>query len=146
MADQLHRYTAVNLSYEERTIMGSVIAMDQTSRLSEIPRRYRRVLSGSTMTSDRVRNSQGEDLGKIEEIMIDIPSGKIAYAVLSFGGILGVADKLFAIPWSMLALNEDTQEFVLEVSRAVLEDAPGFDEDHWPAVADPSFLGALSAR
>ena len=125
--------------------MDPIILMDQTS-LPEAPRRYRRVLAASTLTKDPVRNSQGEDLGKIEEIMIDIPTGKVAYAVLSFGGILGMADKLFAIPWSALALNQDTQEFVLDVSRAVLEGAPGFDRNHWPDVADPSFLGALSAR
>lgn len=63
---------------------------------------YRRVLSASTLTSDRVVNARGEDIGKIDEIMIDIPTGRIAYAVLSFGGFLGMGDKLFAIPWGRL--------------------------------------------
>ncbi len=64
-----------------------------------------RVLSASTLTGDRVRNAAGEDLGKVEEIMLDVPGGRIAYAVLSFGGMLGIGDKLFAVPWSALRLD-----------------------------------------
>ena len=65
-------------------------------------RKYRRVLAASTLTGDKVRNAAGEDLGKVDEIMIDITSGKIAYAVLSFGGILRMGNKLFAVPWGAL--------------------------------------------
>src|SRR4051812_41628357 len=67
---------------------------------------YGRVLSAATMIGDRVRNPAGEDLGKVEEIMIDVPSGRVAYAVVSFGGFLGIGDKLFAVPWRALTLNE----------------------------------------
>jgi uncharacterized protein YrrD len=55
-------------------------------------RQYRRVMSAGTLAGDHVRNSAGEDLGKIEEIMIDVPTGRVAYAVLSFGGFLGMGD------------------------------------------------------
>ena len=68
-------------------------------------KRYRRVMSASSLTGDRVVNLAGEDIGKINEIMIDTPTGRIAYAVLSFGGFLGMGDKLFAIPWSRLSLD-----------------------------------------
>jgi uncharacterized protein YrrD len=54
-------------------------------RQTDPDRRYRRVLAASTLAGDSVKNSAGEDLGKLDEIMIDIPSGRIAYAVLSFG-------------------------------------------------------------
>jgi hypothetical protein len=57
---------------------------------------FRRVLSASTLSGDSVKNLADEDLGKIKELMIDIPSGRVAYAVLSFGGFLGMGDKLFA--------------------------------------------------
>lgn len=102
-------------------------------------RKTRRVLSAGTLAGDRVRNSAGEDLGKIEELMIDVPTGRIAYAVLSFGGFLGMGNKLFAIPWEALTLDEIEHEFVLNVDKATLESAPGFDKDEWPDMADPDF-------
>lgn len=100
---------------------------------------YRRVLSASTLAGDRVRNSAGEDLGKVEEIMIDIPSGRVAYAVLSFGGFLGMGSKLFAVPWNALTVDENNHEFVMNVDKAALENAPGFDKDNWPDMADPTW-------
>ncbi|MCU1273629.1 MAG: PRC-barrel domain containing protein [Bryobacterales bacterium] len=101
--------------------------------------KYRRVRSAGTLAGDRVRNSAGEDLGKIEEIMIDVPTGRVAYAVLSFGGFLGMGDKLFALPWDALKLNEDEHEFILNVDKTTLENAPGFDQDDWPDMADPNW-------
>jgi sporulation protein YlmC with PRC-barrel domain len=97
------------------------------------------VLAASTLTGDRVRNSNGEDLGSIEEIMIDLPSGKVAYAVLSFGGFLGIGDKLFAIPWKAMRVDQGEHQFILDVDRKTLENAPGFDKDNWPDMADPAF-------
>src|SRR5512135_3512990 len=96
----------------------------------------RHVMSASSLTGDGVVNELGEDLGKIEEIMIHIDSGKIAYAVLSFGGFLGMGDKLFAIPWEALTLDEDKKEFIIDVEKEKLENAPGFDKDNWPDMAD----------
>ncbi len=101
--------------------------------------RKRRVMSAGTLTGDRVRNAAGEDLGKIEEIMLDLLSGRIAYAVLSFGGFLGIGDKLFAVPWDQLQVDEENHEFVLNVDKERLENAPGFDKDNWPDMADPDW-------
>jgi len=106
---------------------------------AEDNKRFRRVLSAGTLAGDRVRNSAGEDLGKIEEIMLDIPSGRVAYAVLSFGGFLGMGNKLFAVPWNALTLDEREHEFILNVEKQVLENAPGFDKDNWPDMGDPSW-------
>ena len=100
---------------------------------------YRRVLSASTLTGDRVRNTAGEDLGKLEEIMLDVSSGRVAYAVLSFGGFLGVGNKLFAVPWHKLALDEREHEFILDVDKSTLDNAPGFDKDNWPDMNDPTW-------
>ena len=97
-----------------------------------------RVLSASTLAGDSVRNSQGEHLGKVEDIMLDIGTGRVAYAVLSFGGFLGMGDKLFAIPWSALALDKAKHEFILDVPKETLKSAKGFDKDDWPDFADPS--------
>jgi len=71
--------------------------------------------------------------------MIDIPAGKVAYAVLSFGGFLGMGNKLFAVPWSALKLDEDKKHFILDVDKKKLENAPGFDKDNWPDMADTSW-------
>jgi len=99
----------------------------------------RNIMGASTLTGDEVRNLEDEELGKIEEIMLNVPSGKIAYAVLSFGGFLGIGDKLFAVPWDALVLNEDSRCFVLNVSKDRLKDAPGFDKNNWPDMSDPEF-------
>lgn len=94
------------------------------------------VMDAATLIGDEVVGSTGDELGKIEAIMLDVSSGQIAYAVLSFGGFLGVGSKLFAIPWSALTLDAGQKRFVLDVSRERLESAPGFDPDHWPSMAD----------
>jgi sporulation protein YlmC with PRC-barrel domain len=102
-------------------------------------RRLRRVMSAGSLSGDSVRNPAGEDLGKVKELMIDVQSGRVAYAVLSFGGILGAGDKLFAIPWDVLTLDEDEKQFILDVDKATLKNAPGFDKDNWPDMADTSW-------
>ena len=76
--------------------------------------------------------------------MIDIPADKVAYAVLSFGGFLGMGNKLFALPWSALRLDEDKKHFVLDVDKKKLENAPGFDKDNWPDMSDTSWGTQLS--
>ena len=94
------------------------------------------VMAADTLTGDKVVNLNKEDLGKIEHLMIDLATGRVAYAVLSFGGFLGLGDKLFAIPWSSLAIDTQEKRFVLNVDKALLERAPGFDKEHWPNMAD----------
>jgi sporulation protein YlmC with PRC-barrel domain len=95
-----------------------------------------RVLAADTLTGDKVVNLQNEDLGKIEHLMIDLATGRIAYAVLSFGGFLGMGDKLFAIPWSALTVDTVEKRFILKVDKELLKLAPGFDKEHWPNMAD----------
>jgi len=107
------------------------------------PKNNRPVLAASTIAGDRVRNGAGEDLGKIEEIMLDVPTGRIAYAVISFGGFLGIGDKLFAVPWKALQIDTAEHEFILDVPRQTLETAPGFDKNNWPDMADPEFSGPV---
>lgn len=97
------------------------------------------VMDAASLTGDDVVNADGEDLGKIKAIMLDVRSGRVAYAVLSFGGLLGVGDKLFAIPWSALVLDALHKRFIFNVSKQLLEAAPGFDQDHWPSKADPAW-------
>ena len=94
------------------------------------------VFRAKTLIGYKVKNRQGEDLGKIEELAIDPQTGQIAYAVLSFGGFLGLGDKLFAIPWSALQPRHSEEVFLLDVDKEQLKNAPGFDKDKWPDLAD----------
>jgi len=102
-----------------------------------------RLMTASTLEGDKVVNRQGDDLGEIDEIMIDVPRGRVAYAVMSAGGFLGMGEKLFAIPWNALTLDTDNKCFVLDVDKQRLEDAPGFDKDNWPSTPDTEFATRL---
>lgn len=96
----------------------------------------RRTLTASTLKGDSVRNPQNENLGKVEDLMIDLENGRIAYCVVSFGGFLGMGDKLFAVPWAAMTLDMEDHAFILDVSKDRLKEAPGFDKDAWPDITD----------
>lgn len=99
-----------------------------------------RVMRSGTIVGSAVRNLKGDDLGKISELMIDVTTGRIAYAVLAYGGFLGMGDKLFAIPWEALMARSDERQFVLDLDEETLKTAPGFDKDHYPTTADTNWL------
>ena len=99
---------------------------------------YPQVLRATTVIGNKVLNRAGEPLGNLKELVIDLEDGHIAYAVLSFGGFIGMGDKLFAIPWEALMLEPRDQTFILDVDKEVLKNAPGFDKDHWPDTASRS--------
>jgi sporulation protein YlmC with PRC-barrel domain len=103
------------------------------------------IMNASTLIGDAVVNADGEDLGEIKGIMLDVSGNRIAYAVLAFGGFLGMGDKLFAIPWSALIMDAGEKRFILNTSTEKLENAPGFDQDHWPSMADATWAADLHA-
>ncbi len=93
-------------------------------------------VKASSIIGSNVVNPKHESLGDVKEMVIDPRTGKVAYAVVSFGGFLGMGEKLFAIPFSAFAYNPSENEYVLDVDKAKLKAAPGFDSDHWPAMTD----------
>lgn len=99
-----------------------------------------KTLSAHSLTGNGVVNPQGEGLGKIEEIMIDLNNGQVAYCVLSVGGFLGMGDKLFAIPWQAMTVDTERKVFVLNVEREMLKNAPGFDRHNWPDMEAEDWL------
>ncbi|MDO8248728.1 MAG: PRC-barrel domain-containing protein [Rhodoferax sp.] len=101
------------------------------------------LMGADTLIGNDVYNQNDDDLGDIQEIMLDMRSGRVSYAVLSFGGFLGMGDKLFAVPWSALTLDTVNKRFLLNVEKARLESAPGFDKDQWPNMADPSWAKGI---
>jgi len=103
---------------------------------NEAPRPRLHICSAARLKGDRVRNAAGENLGTIKEIAINLVSGQVAYAVLSFGGVFGIGEKLFTIPWNAVRIDEAEHEFVLDMKRQTLEDAPGVDRHNWPYVSE----------
>ena len=101
------------------------------------------LMGADTLLGNDVYNKDGEDLGDIKEFMLDMATGRVAYAVLSFGGVLGMGDKLFAVPFSALALDTVNKRFTLDVLKESLKDAPGFDKDHWPSMADKTWASGV---
>lgn len=101
------------------------------------------LLSYTSLAANDVVNRQNDDLGDIKDVMLDASTGRIDYAVLSFGGFLGMGEKLFAVPWRALTLDRDNRRFVLDVDKDRLKDAPGFDNDDWPDMADPEWTKTI---
>jgi sporulation protein YlmC with PRC-barrel domain len=101
------------------------------------------VLSAGSLIGTAVVNAAGESLGSIEEIMLHTDTGDVAYAVLSFGGFLGIGDKLFAVPWEAMTIDATSERIVLDVDRDRLENAPGFDKDNWPLTADAAWMSEV---
>ena len=101
-----------------------------------------RTLSASTIKGTKVENRKKEDIGKIQDLMINTEDGNIEYAVLSFGGFLGLGDKYFAVPMQALQFTtrDDEQTIMMDVTKEKLENAPGFDKDKWPRKASSKFI------
>ena len=104
-----------------------------------------RLMGADTLMGNDVYNKQDEDLGDIKEIMLDVPAGRISYAVLSYGGVLGMGEKLFAVPWDALTLDTENKRFTLDVSKDNLKNAPGFDKDKWPNMSDQTWAKGVHA-
>jgi sporulation protein YlmC with PRC-barrel domain len=103
------------------------------------------LMGADTLSGNDVYNQNDEDLGDIKEIMLNMRTGKISYAVLSYGGFLSLGEKLFAVPWEALKLDTENKRFVLNVDKDRLESAPGFDKDHWPDMADAAWAEGINS-
>ncbi len=96
-----------------------------------------------TLIGKDVCNRKGDDLGELKEIVVDTRTGQVAYAVLSSGGFLSIGSKLFAVPWGALRLDTVSKVPVLDVEKGFLENAPGFDADQWPDMADSVWAAGI---
>ena len=100
----------------------------------------RRTLSAGTLIGDTVKNRQGEELGKLSEIMLDVERGRIAYGVLESGSILGMGGKLFAIPFEAFQVDRENHKLVLNVDKETIKKAEGFDKNNWPDTANEQWV------
>lgn len=101
------------------------------------------LMGAETLIGNEVCNLENDDIGDIKEIMLNVSTGSIEYAVLSFGSFLGMGEKLFAVPWSALKLDTENKRFLLDVNKDRLKDAPGFDKNNWPDFADKALASDL---
>ena len=101
---------------------------------------------GSEITGLAVRTPENEGVGEIEDVVIDLENGEIAYVVLHFQ--TWFQDKLFAIPWRVLTVEHDQRGryLVLDTTRSTLKSAPGFDPDEWPDVASNDWREKVDAH
>jgi sporulation protein YlmC with PRC-barrel domain len=97
-------------------------------------------LSASTLTGDPIKNVQGEKLGTVEEIMIDLESGRVVYLVMASGGVLGMGEAYFAVPWDMVEVDTEDHAVIVDIDKETIENAPGFDKDNWPDATELSRL------
>lgn len=107
--------------------------MTQVHHFSSLPQK------ASNIIGTDVVNAKGDNLGEIKEVVIDPASGRVAYAVVAFGGFLSMGEKLFAIPFSTFKYDVENNKYLLNVTKERLEKAPGFDADAWPLMTDETW-------
>lgn len=134
------------MNYEERDSLG----MYRTQRSNGVESIVHKgpgpeLMGANTLVGNAVYSKQDDDLGVIIEIMLDVRSGRVSYAVLSFGAFLGMGGKLFAVPWDALQLDTKYKRFVLDIDKDRLKEAPGFDKEEWPDMASPSWSQGIHA-
>jgi sporulation protein YlmC with PRC-barrel domain len=133
------------------SLMGVLLASASFAAQSDSPGARGVVLEGprvhkaSTFIGSSVENTNGEKLGTISDIVLDPEAGTIKYAALSYGGILGLGGKLFAVSWDALTLQPDGKTFLLSIDQSLLESMPGFDKTSWPQQPDPMLQAAIQA-
>ena len=114
--------------------------MEEKQDVTEARKDLRRDLAqahrAKTVIGKDVKNSQGESLGKIHDLVINFDNGDIAYVVISSGGVLGIGDTLHAVPWKALSLNSQADGFILNIDQTAWKNAPSFKDNDWPEVAD----------
>jgi sporulation protein YlmC with PRC-barrel domain len=102
-------------------------------------------LTATTIIGDKVENPQGEDLGTIDNLMINIRTGRVEYIVVEYGSFLGIGGKLFAIPFDELRVQPERHVFRVNRDKDYLRMSPGFDKNHWPDTNDHSYYGDVDS-
>jgi len=130
-------------AWADEPLKGGVAAGDQTH--VAIARDFRT----ADVIGLYVKNNKHEDLGKIDDLVIDMKTGEVRYAAIAYGGVAGIGSKLFAVPWQKLTFmfgepnKANSRHFMLDVSKEQFENSPGFDSSHWPNVADPQWSASV---
>ena len=122
---------------ETRTEIKRDTDVDITAETDASREKVRRTDKASGLLGMEVRNNENEKLGEVKDLVMDMSSGKVSYAVLSVGGFLGIGEKLIALPPGALKIGENKEYLLLEADKAKIQAAPGFAATAWPAPGDP---------
>ena len=114
---------------ETRSTGGEGVNTDETDRL----------IASDKVEGTAVYNRAGERLGSVQNVMIDKFSGQVAYAVMSFGGFLGIGERYHPLPWRMLTYDTGRGGYVVDVTRERLEQAPSYARDEAPWGGNPDY-------
>jgi sporulation protein YlmC with PRC-barrel domain len=123
----------------------AAVAEDPTPQAGQPNLKVAHVMPSSDITGINVLNKQGEKLGTINDLVIDLKTGEVRYAALSHGGVAGIGAKLFAVPFQAMQFvfgkpnDSNDRHFVLDATKEHFDNAKGFDSSHWPNVADPKW-------
>jgi sporulation protein YlmC with PRC-barrel domain len=117
-----------------------VLTMVGAFTLSAHARDRSGVLKASELLGMKVHGTDGKSLGSIKDLVIDPEEGGIDYAVLDFGGFVGIGDKYFAVPWEALELDQPNKKITSDVSKKDLSQAPGFDKNNWPNLGEQQVM------
>src|SRR5690349_20328538 len=119
------------------------LAEDSSNKVSKAKSIEGSIVRASSIAGMAVKNFENKSLGKVEDVVIDMNTGNVRYAAISFGGFLGFGDKLFAVPFKAQKVQHESGSkspyFVMNIDQKTLEQAKGFDKEHWPNFADPGF-------
>jgi sporulation protein YlmC with PRC-barrel domain len=107
----------------------NITGVNDSGKKANTPVKY---LTALSIIGNKIYNTSDENLGGIKDVMLNLHDGKIEYVVIEYGGFLGIGEKFFAVPFKVLTLDTTRHAFILNQNREVLENAPGFDKDHWP--------------
>lgn len=102
-------------------------------------------LTATSIIGDKVENQHGEDLGTIDNLMINLRTGRVEYAVVEYGSFLGIGGKLFAIPFDELQVKSGEHVFIVNRDKEYLRMSPGFDKNHWPDTNDHVYYGDVDS-
>jgi len=119
-----------------RTVAGGLLLAAFSTAAVVDARDKSGVLKASDLIGMKVEGTDGKNLGKIKDLVIDPTDGDVEYAVLDFGGFLGIGDKYFAVPWGALQWDQAGGKIALDTTKRDLKKAPGFDKTHWPDFSD----------
>lgn len=106
---------------------------------------HRAVAAGS-LRGTRVHNYGGEDLGKVDDFILDLERGRITYVIVSLGGFWGIGDRLYAVPWELFSIRPGELDLFVDIDKQMLQDAPGFERSKWPDMSDPAWDAAIHAH
>jgi sporulation protein YlmC with PRC-barrel domain len=95
------------------------------------------------LLNEHVTDIEGRDIGKVEDLVLDYASGSIDFAVVKFGGFLGMGGKYHVIPWELVNIDTERRAFTMDVSKEQVDRAPAFDSNNVPDVEDTEYMDAV---